>query len=358
VNLELSAEQAALRDTVRRVLADEAPVADHARPLADGATWAPDRAWKRLADVGALDVVVPEERGGAGLGMVDAAIVAEEIGRALYGGPWLATAVGTTRAVAAAGSTFHPGGRPAALALPWPGRDVGFELGADGLVRGVQEHVPGASVADHLLLPAQRGADIVLVAVDGRDAAIRPEPGIDAATALATVAVDGVEGDVLGVLPDGAVDAVRDDVLVAWGADALGTARAVLALAVDHAKVRHQFGQPVGAFQAVQHLLVDALETVELVAGGVLHAAWAADAAAAGAAGDDERHLAALRLKACADRLATVADIAVQVLGGIGYTWEHDAHLHLRRLLAWSVAFGPASTYRVAVGRALVEGAR
>jgi alkylation response protein AidB-like acyl-CoA dehydrogenase len=172
------------------------------------------------------------------------------------------------------------------------------------------------------------------------------EPGLDATTTLGTVSVDGADGEVLGCLPDGALDAVRDDVLVGWAADALGAARAVLGLAVEHAKVRHQFGQPIGAFQAVQHLLVDALETVELVAGGVLHAAWAADWGE-----PDERHLAALRLKAFAGRLATVGDSAIQVLGGIGYTWEHDAHRYLRRLLGWSVAFGSASSYQVELGR-------
>jgi alkylation response protein AidB-like acyl-CoA dehydrogenase len=323
VNLELSGEQVALRDTVRRALAAEAPIADHARSLAEGGTWSPDRAWKRLAGLGALDVLVPEPRGGSGLGMVEAAIVSEEMGRALYGGPWLATAVAAVRAAAAAGAAFAPGNRTAAVALPWPGRGVGFDV---------------------LLVPATGRGEVVLVAIEGVGAAA--EPGLDATTSVGTVSVDGAVGEVLGSLPHGALDAVRDDVLVAWAADALGAARTVLTLAVEHAKVRHQFGQPIGAFQAVQHLLVDGLETVELVAGGVLHAAWAADAGATA-----ERHLAALRLKAFADRLATVGDIAIQVLGGIGYTWEHDAHLYLRRLLGWSVAFGSASSYQVEVGR-------
>jgi len=195
-----------------------------------------------------------------------------------------------------------------------------------------------------LLLPARRDREVVLVAVEGVEAVA--EAGLDATTSLGNVSVDGADGEVVGSLPEGALDAVRDDVLVAWAADAVGAARAVLALAVEHAKVRHQFGQPIGAFQAVQHLLVDALETVELFAAGVLYAAWAADA------GDpSERHLAALRLKAFAARLATVGDIAIQVLGGIGYTWEHDAHRYLRRLLGWSVAFGSASSYQVEVGR-------
>jgi len=325
VNLELSDEQVALRDTVRRALAAG-----------------------RLAGLGVLDVLVPGSSGGSGLGMVEAAIVSEEMGRALHPGPWLATAVAAVRAAAAAGAVFVPGDRAAAVALPWPGHDPGFAVDAAGRVTGSQDHVIGAPAADVLLLPATRDGAVVLVAVavavEGVGAAA--EPGLDATTALGTVSVDGADGEVLGRLPDGALDAVRDDVLVGWAADALGAARAVLGLAVEHAKVRHQFGQPIGAFQAVQHLLVDALETVELVAGGVLHAAWAADWGE-----PDERHLAALRLKAFAGRLATVGDSAIQVLGGIGYTWEHDAHRYLRRLLGWSVAFGSASTYQVELGR-------
>jgi acyl-CoA dehydrogenase len=341
VNTETD-EQVALRDTVRRALAAEAPVAEHARPLAAGGTWTPDRAWARLAGLGALDLLVPDAGGGSGLTMVEAAIVAEEVGRALYAGPWLATAVAAVRAATAAGAAFVPGERTAALALPWPGHDAGFAVDAAGRVSGAQAHVLGAPLADVLLVPARRGGEVVLVAVEGLRATA--EPGLDATTALGTVAVDGACGEVLGALPPAALDAVRDDVIVCWAADALGAARAVLALAVEHAKVRHQFGQPIGAFQAVQHLLVDAHETVELVAAGVLHAAWAV-----------ERRVPALRLKAFADRLTGVGDSAIQVLGGIGYTWEHDAHLYLRRLLGWSVAFGSASSYQVAVGRSLLK---
>jgi acyl-CoA dehydrogenase len=328
VNLELSDEQVALRDTVRRALAAEPA----------------DRPWERLAGLGALDVLVPESSGGSGLGMVEAAIVSEEMGRALYPGPWLATAVAAVRAAAAAGAPFVPKDRTAAVALPWPGHDAGFSLDGARRITGVQDHVLGAPLAGVLLLPATQGRETVLVAVEGLEAVA--EPGLDPTTSLGTVTVDGVSGEVLGTLPDGALDAVRDDVLVAWAADALGAARAVHALAVEHAKVRHQFGQPIGAFQAVQHLLVDALETVELVAGGVLYAAWAADGGE-----PTERHVAALRLKAFAGRLAGVGDSAIQVFGGIGYTWEHAAHRYLRRLLGWSVAFGSASSYQVEVGR-------
>ena len=111
-------------------------------------------------------------------------------------------------------------------------------------------------------------------------------------------------------------------------------------LAVEYAKVRRQFDQPIGSFQAVQHLCVDMYETVELARSGVIHALWAADSAEPA-----ERHRAALRAKAFAGRLATVGDTAIQVFGGIGFTWEHDAHLYLKRLLGWSAFLGGSDRY-------------
>ena len=140
-----------------------------------------------------------------------------------------------------------------------------------------------------------------------------------------------------------------DDVLIATAADALGAARAVMDLAVEYAKVRKQFGQVIGSFQAVQHLCVDMYETVELARSGVIHALWAADAPQP-ANSPDERHLAALRAKAFAGRLATVGDTAIQVFGGIGYTWEHDAHLYLKRLLSWSGLLGGPDRYLTELG--------
>ena len=138
--------------------------------------------------------------------------------------------------------------------------------------------------------------------------------------------------------------------LIAYAADALGAAAAVMHLAVEYAKVRRQFDQPIGSFQAVQHLCVDMYETVELARSGVLHALWAADAAEPA-----ERHLAAVRAKAFAGQLASVADTAIQVFGGIGYTWEHDAHLYLKRLLGWSAFLGGSDKYLQEVGRQLVS---
>ena len=120
-------------------------------------------------------------------------------------------------------------------------------------------------------------------------------------------------------------------------------------LAIEYAKVRRQFDQPIGSFQAVQHLCVDMYEAVELARSGVIHALWAADAAEPA-----ERHLAALRAKAFAGRLASGRRHGDPGFGGIGFTWEHDAHLYLKRLLGWSGFLGAPDRYLEEVGAGLV----
>jgi acyl-CoA dehydrogenase len=175
-----------------------------------------------------------------------------------------------------------------------------------------------------------------------------PKDDVDQTRKLFRVVLDDVPAQRLAPASADMVQALVDDVLVARAADAVGAARAVMRLAIEYAKVRKQFGQPIGSFQAVQHLCADMFETVELARSGVIHALWAADA------GDPaERHLSAVRAKAFAARLATVGDTAIQVFGGIGYTWEHDAHLYLKRLLSWSAFLGGADQYLKEVGTQL-----
>jgi alkylation response protein AidB-like acyl-CoA dehydrogenase len=164
------------------------------------------------------------------------------------------------------------------------------------------------------------------------------------------VDLDGARGDRVAVADEGAVEALVDDLVIAWAADALGAAGRLLQLTVDHAKVRHQFGAPIGSFQAVAHMCVDMYEAVELARSGVAYALWAADAA-----DRFERHRAALRLKAFAGRLAGVGDTAIQVFGGIGFTWEHDAQLYLRRLLGFSRFLGSPGGHAERLGRELVR---
>ena len=201
-----------------------------------------------------------------------------------------------------------------------------------------------------VLVLAEDGAGTGLYAVDAKapGVSVTERTHVDRTRKLFDVVFDDVAAQRLASPSADDIQGLVDDVLIANAADALGAANAVMNLAVEYAKVRQQFDQPIGSFQAVQHLCVDMYETVELARSGVLHAVWATDAAQPA-----ERHLAALRAKAFAGQLATVADIAIQVFGGIGYTWEHDAHLYLKRLLGWSAFLGGSDRYLQEVGRQL-----
>ena len=363
MNLELTDEQVALRDTTRRFLAEKAPISGHVRELLDDPTGVDEAVWRGLADLGTTGLLVPETYGGAGMTMVEAGVVAEELGAALHPGPWLSSAVAAARAL-----TRFAGNSSAATLLAGivdgsTIATVGFldfenasvevaGQGDDIVLRGEIDRVPDAAAADTLLVLAEDPAGVGLFALKTGSSGISvtPERGIDQTRKRFRVELDGASAQRLATASPDDVAAVIDDALIATAADALGAARAVMQLAVEYAKVRKQFGQVIGSFQAVQHLCVDMYETVELARSGVIHALWAADNAA-----PDERHLAVLRAKAFAGRLATVGDTAIQVFGGIGYTWEHDAHLYLKRLLSWSELLGGPDRYLTEVGARLAK---
>jgi alkylation response protein AidB-like acyl-CoA dehydrogenase len=367
MNLELTDEQLALRDTTRRFLAEKASISGHVRPLLDDPTGMTGDVWRGLVELGATGLLVPESCGGADMTMVEAGVVAEELGAALHPGPWLSSAVAATRTLTridddngaaaklltgiADGSTVAAVGfldfRNTSVAAVGQGRDV-----ADVVLRGQIAGVPDAAAADTLLVLAEEsnGTGLYAAKTDSSGISVTPERAIDQTRKQFRVAFDDSPAHRLGTLSSEALEAVVDDVLIATAADALGAARAVMHLAIEYAKVRKQFGQAIGSFQAVQHLCADMYETVELARSGVIHALWAADNTDAG-----ERHLSAVRAKAFAGRLATVGDTAIQVFGGIGYTWEHDAHLYLKRLLSWSAFAGGTDRYLAEVGSQLAK---
>ncbi|KKC06522.1 acyl-CoA dehydrogenase family protein [Mycobacterium nebraskense] len=366
MNLELTDEQVALRDTTRRFLAEKAPISDHVRPLLDDPIGTNEPVWLGLADLGTTGLLVPEENGGAGMTMVEAGIVAEELGAALHPGPWLSTAVAATRALTRLGATDNAAGLLSGIAdgttvaticfldaenALAPASRQGLDSGSV-VLRGEIAAVPDAAAADVLLALAEDddGLGLFAVRTDSAGVAVAPERGIDQTRKQFGIRFEATPAQRLAAASSENVTAVIDDVLIATAADALGAARAVMDLAIEYAKTRTQFGQPIGSFQAVQHLCVDMFETVELARSGVIHALWAADNA-----DPDERHLAALRAKAFAGRLATVGDTAIQVFGGIGYTWEHDAHLYLKRLLSWSAFLGGPDKYLTEVGARLAK---
>ena len=354
MNLELTEEQVALRDTVRRFLADKASVATHVRPLLDDPTGSTDVVWRGLADLGATGVLVPSDHDGAGMTMVEAGVVAEELGAALYPGPWLSSAVAATRALIRTGADD---GLLAEIASGTVTATIGPLNGArpvaDGAtLRGELTAVPDAAAANVLLVFAEErdGAGLYAVDLASAGVTVTARPHVDQTRKHFDVSFDGVDARRLASASADAISGLVDDVMIASAADADGAANAVMNLAIEYAKVRRQFDQPIGSFQAVQHLCVDMYEAVELARSGVIHALWAADSAEPA-----ERHRAALRAKAFAGRLASVGDTAIQVFGGIGFTWEHDAHLYLKRLLGWSAFLGGPDRYLEEVGAQLVS---
>jgi len=299
--------------------------------------------------------------------MVEAGVVAEELGAALHPGPWLSTAVAATRTLTGVGANDAGAKLLSGIADGSTIATVGFldlentcvaavEHGDHVVLRGQITAVPDAAAADTLLVIAEDAEGTGLFAAKTESAGISatPEHGIDQTRKQFRVTLEGAPAQRLATTSRQATAAVVDDVLIAMAADALGAARAVMSLAVEYAKVRKQFGQVIGSFQAVQHLCVDMYETVELARSGVIHALWASDSGPAEPDGG-ERHLAALRSKAFAGQLATVGDTAIQVFGGIGYTWEHDAHLYLKRLLSWSGFLGGPDRYLTELGARLAK---
>ena len=345
MDFEFSAEQEALRDSVRSFLADRAPLRE-VRAWYGSGEGVPDAAWQGLVDLGVVGLLAPRDWGGAGGGMVDAAVVLEELGRAVCPAPYLSTAVGSVGLVQAldgwAADRALPGlaagERRGALALYEPGRRVRWRDPTTSAVRdgdawrvsGTKVHVDGGPSADVLLVVAADPAGLGVFAVAREDAAVTPNPTVDGTHAEATVVLDASPARRVG---DGdateAVEATLDRLAAGAVVDGVGAAQAALELSVAYARERHQFGVPIGSLQAVQHLCADMLRAVEMARAAGYYACWAADAAPAA-----ERHRAAtMALAFAADDLAAVGASGIQVHGGIGFTWEHDVHLFYKRLL-------------------------
>ena len=305
--------------------------------------------WSAMADQGWLAIELPEDEGGLGMGMVELAVLCEEIGRRLVAAPFLPTIV-------ALGALCGAEARDDAATKDWR------EALADGAAVGCVAAAPGASgltvrVSGPGNQPRLSGrtapvafapsADVAVVLADGAvygvdlRSAGRPEAlsAMDRTRELGVLAFDGTPALFLG--GEEAAALVVDRAATLASAEMLGAADRVLAMSVQYAKDRVQFGKPIGSFQAVKHMLADALVDVEGMRSTAYYAAWCA------AAGDPERSLAASMAKAwCSDASRRVMGAGLQVHGGIGFTWEHDMHLYLKRAQLDQVSYGDAAAHR------------
>ncbi len=337
--LAVTEEHADLASSVR-AWADRASPPAVARAAADGddggAACYRDTLRPALAAQGLLGLHVPEADGGQGGGLGELAIAIEELGRALTPGSFvptvLASAVLTAAGVtgkALAALTDGSGNGAVALAA-----DLAGTAAEDGtlLISGSAPHVLGAPGADLVVLPVTEGNGTVWVAVEAASVQITAAGGLDLTRAIGAVTARGaiVPPDrQLRRLPDGSVAAIAAALL---GAEAVGIANWAVQTAAEYAKLRHQFGRPIGQFQAVKHRCARMLVAAEQAAAVVWDAARALDESAAADAGSGFAAAAAAVL--AADAAVSCAHECIQVLGGIGYTWEHDAHLYYRRAMS------------------------
>jgi alkylation response protein AidB-like acyl-CoA dehydrogenase len=341
MDTEFTEEQDQLRGEIRRFLEEQAPLAS-TREHWDDPNGTSEKIWKGLVDMGLVGLLAPEDLGGSGGGMRDMGVVMQELGRVAYSGPFMASAVGgMSMAVALGAEQLIPrladGSVIATLAHAEPNRSMPRWAEPKTLVKGDRLNgtkcwVAHGDSADLFFVTAADG--VYLVDRNSEGVSIEGAASIDGTRRFAHLNLDDAPGEKLGDLA--VVSGVLDRLLVAGTADAIGAAEVCLEQTVAYAKERKQFDQPIGSFQAVAHLCTDMLEAIELTRAGLHYALSASDLA-----DPEERHRAAVMTKAQASEILTpVGGHAIQIFGGVGFTWEYDLHLYHRRLLGLDQEWG------------------
>jgi alkylation response protein AidB-like acyl-CoA dehydrogenase len=338
LNFSFSDEQEELRRAVRRFLEAECPPARW-RALLEDERGFDAGLWARLVELGWAGCLVPEAQGGLGLGLVDLVVVMEEMGRVPLPSPFFSSAVQATLAARALGleerlADLAAGRGRGAVALDESGhgpvvdrvRTRASRRSGRWRLSGTKPVVVDGHTADWVLVAArtQEGLGSFLVEAP----AARPAPGLDLTRRLASLELDDTPARMVG--PEGdhgeLWGRVADDAGVALCAELVGSGERALELAVAYAKQRVQFGRPIATFQAIRHKTVDMLQRLELARVGTYYAAWASDA------GAPVREEAAAMAKAFVPEAASfVAAECIQIHGGVGFTWDADAHVHYRK---------------------------
>ncbi len=363
---DLTDEQQAIKATAHDFLASRFKSA-RMREIAASEDGTDPDGWKQMAELGWPGLALPEEWGGQGLGIVDLAVLFEEMGYALAPSPLLSNTVAGL-ALSLCGSDdqreryLRPlaegrlRGTPALWDAGSPATigDFAMEAKADGdgvVLEGEKTLVMDAVGADFFLVATSDGKrHLVENGADG--VTVVAETGIDPTRRFYSVRLDGVRVLAADTLPGGGADyyPVFHRVCVALAAESTGIAQRTLEMAVEYAKDRQQFGRPIGAYQAVSHRCAQMLLETENARSAVYGAAWAADAE------PESLPLAASMAKAYAsDAGWRVPDASIQVHGGIGFTWEHDLHFFLKRGRSNAAIFGDSKWHRERVADAVLE---
>jgi len=372
-----SEEQEMLRQSARQFLETECAMPYVRKMMEDDVGYSEEQ-WKKMAELGWMGLIFPEEYGGSGLNMVDLVVVLEEMGRVVMPGPFFATVILSGLAIALGGSKVQKkkylpricdGTLKGALAQVeesgrWDAEGIMLAAQPDSTgyrLSGTKLFAHDAHNADLLLVPARtRGKGtkgITLFLIDAK------HPGVtrtllktmDQTRKLCEVRFEDVavgKEDILGKPHQGwaLLDRLVDRAKVALCAEMCGGAQKVLEMSVEYAKVREQFGKPIGSFQAIQHKCANMMVQTESAKSATYYAAWAV-------ANDvPEAHLAACMAKAyCSDAYRYVSAEGIQIHGGIGFTWEHDMHLYFKRAKGSEVTFGDGTWNRELVAQVVLD---
>lgn len=359
----LTPEQCDLRDAVADLMFKRCPQTE-VRRLMDTESGHDPTLWSTLAEMGVLGLVIPEEFGGSGGGAAELAVAAEQLGRALFCGPYLPTAVLTPYLLLALGdevecaavlpriasgelvATVAYAESPAGSARPPQHPGTVAEATTDGWrLTGEKTYVLDAQSADRFYVQAETtsGASVFVVDRRATGLTVTPLETVDQTRKQGRVVLTGAPARLVGArgAATGALESALDRAAVALIAEQAGGAVHAMRMATDYARTRYQFGRAIGSFQAVKHLCVEMLVQAESAVSAARHVAAAFDA------GTPDRHAdLALAQAYCSDAFVSVAADNIQVHGGIGFTWEHPAHLYLRRARTDSQIFGDPSWHR------------
>jgi alkylation response protein AidB-like acyl-CoA dehydrogenase len=366
MELEFSTDQEELRDSIRAVLLKECPIAVARRVVEHGTP--PTELWATMTSLGWPALTIPEDDGGIGLGMVEAGILAEELGRVIAPGPLLPTIsqfvpavreVGTpeqrrrflepvaagectgTIAIAEHTNSFDPADVRATVNIEGDTADL----------TGEKRFVVEGDAVDALVVVARDGDAVRAVVVPVAAVKTTLVHALDGSRRLVHVGLDGVRVEADRVLGDGrpasSEDALRralDESTLAIALEMVGTSQAIFDITLEYAKQRQQFGVPIGSFQAIKHKFADMMVALERARSTAYFAALTI------AENDPRRASATSVAKAAAgDCQRLIAKEGIQIHGGIGYTWEHDMHLYVKRLKSSEPLFGSTSAHRARI---------
>lgn len=358
MDFALSDDQRVIQEAARDFLADAAS-ADVVRAAVDGATGFDENLWQSLAEgMGFTGLMVPESHGGLGLGAVEMALVLEETGRCLAPVPFFETAVLAVQSVLAAG---NEGQRATLLPRLASGTRASFAGTADrptlsgGRLTGTANFVTFAHVAE-LIVVATADDSLVVLEAGMPGLVIEPLPGLDRTRRFARLTFDcAVTPDMVLGAPGGAKDAIERILTIGAGllaAEQTGAAQYSLDTTVDYAGQRVQFGRLIGSFQAYKHMLADMMLLVEASRSAAYYAAAAIDEN-----GEEMAEACHVAREYVSDACRSVTGDAIQLHGGIGFTWEHHAHLYFKRARATTSWLGSPDQHREAIARIIMKDA-